>query len=375
MVKESLLVFLLLCRADVSSGFVSIRNVPAPPTSKSFLKAASPDSDPGDPQAEIFGALRRRAQELGLSCPPQEPPAAASETTSGHENGEPSPPVSELEQRMLELNMDPNIERHAASTRVAESAAVILDRNELKRRYYEEFFKARVLRGVGPEKAPSETARAADLLSAAGFASALVATGGPLQTAPTNLQGSPWPGDRVRPAMWVASAEVRHGRAATVGLLYYLAAASSQVAGDWGAFAQGLLAEWQQPPPPLPPLPWTSEVWTAPLPPGTECLLAGVAAVAVALELADATTAARVAGEAQPGTGGGDAAAPTAARAAPLASLTEAVTAACEPVASVLGPRMARLEASEVLHGRAAMLLASPLLFHAIAPVLLAHLP
>lgn len=314
---------------------------------------------PEEPQTELLDELSLRARELGLAS-----------TSADAEGQEEEPPGSDLEKRMRELKMDPTLERAAASARIEESAAVVLDRNELRRRYYEEFFKARVLRGVVPEKpTPTKSPRSADLLSASGFASALVATGGAQAAASAPLQGSPWPGDRERPALWVASAEVRHGRAATVGLLFYLTAASHRVAGDWGAFAQSILVDWQHPPPQQPPLPWSSEVWTA-LPPGTEWLFAGIAAVAVTRELLDVKSVA-----------GGGSGRPAEvkkrevppARAAPLASLVEAATAACEPTETALSPQMARLEVSEVLHGRAAMLLASPLLFQYVA-LLLAQL-
>ena len=63
-----------------------------------------------------------------------------------------------LASRMEQLGLDPAAERAAASVRVGESAVVVLDGSEAKRRYYEEFFKARALRGVRPMTTPAQAA-------------------------------------------------------------------------------------------------------------------------------------------------------------------------------------------------------------------------
>ena len=78
---------------------------------------------------EVSSALQRRIDELNIN---------RSEIVRFAEEGEQAEASSnELESRLLELGLDPTLERKAAVERVFESSAVVVDAAELKRRYYE----------------------------------------------------------------------------------------------------------------------------------------------------------------------------------------------------------------------------------------------
>jgi len=212
--------------------------------------------------------LAARALELGLDANPsalEQPEEVENKIEyyegEGGDRGFSSPSSSpkkelNLTERMLQLGLDPLMERMAASTQVSVSAAVVVDGAETKRRYFEEFFRARNIRpraggrvladieeeqlrreqeevetasaealtaGTAAEKQPASFFGGAvplNSLAVAGGGDGSLGSFQPVSRRQQENMAERREGDVNR--QWFFGAEVRHGRVATLGLVVWL---------------------------------------------------------------------------------------------------------------------------------------------------------
>mmetsp|Transcript_60149 Transcript_60149/g.136004 ORF Transcript_60149/g.136004 Transcript_60149/m.136004 type:complete len:378 (-) Transcript_60149:168-1301(-) len=349
---------IVLLRVVGSEAFLAA--TPASPLRLDVARSASNSAE--DEDSRLAAELNARLSELGLTVDPFKDKS--------------EPDLSELNTRLAALGKDPELERMAVEAQVAESSATVVDGNELKRRYYEAFLKARhELRGgpvevsEEPQLQPPPTARVPALAASVGAAAASSPWGG----------GDPWGGDQ-----WYADAEVRHARTATFGLAYWLAVQAcqpclaSQAQKAWGQVASGAASRA-----------WAESFAAAGAPPGgvhvpaASALLpgaegaagGGAGAVAVAASAADPGS---LAGWNWSGLAGGvDGPAASALLAVGACAVVRELFVlgnsppltspepgagpdpAAPPAVELpwLGRFQSRLEASELLHGRVAMLI------------------